>query len=928
MNKTSSVYRGQSGLAMPMVIAIVSVAVTTIGYVTVNLLPKLSEAKTKAEEIINYKLFINSLNDYTIHGIREKWCVNNLAIKDGVIETDLLLSNECSSTKTMEQIVTFPGNLERILWDADTIGKDNDPVGRNTIIGLNKQRHLNDKTIPELKASDVGISEINLRLSEKVLENMNDEHPLFIITKPVRKCITSVDIKIKREPTFVIGDDKQLSIAITGNLNKLKLSCRSSVRNVGSTSYYTFYPRRLHTYALIKYGDLKTDYLHEYHGPVYVAGDLILPPGNFDKNLSSIFYNTLTLGVYNEGVTGGKYEAGKIKQNNGDNYTFEERGHPLLSKQDNYVNFRGLLGGLRLDASEDKGIHNLFSSGSSSSADIATLESCIEENQVETKPSYTTGSKLAYVNASSNTSGLFLKLGINNRNRFKPTINAPRILNDSNGSNDKKFKLTTSTKDGTLEIGEIDVNFNSKNTYSFSIAPGSPSVLEVDYDKFGLSKQTLDDALDKLKKVTKSNYKQILPPDNFLNGHDKAKDFRESAEELEEECEDELSEACEDFMETDATCTQPSCSKHSSEINKLEADTEDFKKYLENIRDLISNPATATFELESLKNSDGKTILNKKNLKIVYSSNWAKVLELVHKQLSDNFSVVFTPYHYSFDNLKLKMMQNIKSPSSLKLVRQDTNSSESFNSNGISWTNTYDNKYLLLLEYPKDLVELDCPDGMSLADWNQDMSSSTNFAWNYANTPPGIILEGADHGNLDHLVFVQPSNPDKIPEDGHASSHSKSVIDLCEVPTNRKYVFGFYSCKKLVIASGRSMPLYMIGTFIVKEIENKNTQPVHWHSVWDNKAAGLVLTEYNKADKSCLGVVGKTWGEVIKDTKLKESIKRCSPLDLVSNGPNNFNWTTVDPDVGLLPGHTMTSQKVLRTQRWVIREDSRMDTVK
>jgi hypothetical protein len=51
---------------------------------------------------------------------------------------------------------------------------------------------------------------------------------------------------------------------------------------------------------------------------------------------------------------------------------------------------------------------------------------------------------------------------------------------------------------------------------------------------------------------------------------------------------------------------------------------------------------------------------------------------------------------------------------------------------------------------------------------------------------------------------------------------------------------------------------------------------------------------------------------------------------MVSNGPNNFTWTTVDPDIGIAPppgNPTMTSQKVPRFQRWILREDSKKDVV-
>jgi hypothetical protein len=61
----------------------------------------------------------------------------------------------------------------------------------------------------------------------------------------------------------------------------------------------------------------------------------------------------------------------------------------------------------------------------------------------------------------------------------------------------------------------------------------------------------------------------------------------------------------------------------------------------------------------------------------------------------------------------------------------------------------------------------------------------------------------------------------------------------------------------------------------------------------------------------------------------KSDLEKCSAVDFTENGINNFRWTTVDPDIGLAsPAATMTSQKVSRVHRWVIREDSRLDLVR
>ena len=166
---------------------------------------------------------------------------------------------------------------------------------------------------------------------------------------------------------------------------------------------------------------------NEFHGPVYLAGDFKLPPPDADKFKTTVFYNTLTLGVYNEGAgTGSDYRAGRVLTSQGTPNTFTERGHPYLSKNDNFPGFRGFLGGLRLDATEDKGFQNLFNWSSSSAVDVSTLEACVDEAKVQTTPSLNLDSVLAYGNYQFATSAVApligdiheMTLSFTKRNRF------------------------------------------------------------------------------------------------------------------------------------------------------------------------------------------------------------------------------------------------------------------------------------------------------------------------------------------------------------------------------------------------------------------------------------------------------------------------------------------------------------------------------
>lgn len=912
MKKNTKNLLNQSGLAVPLVMIIVTLAVSSISYLTLNLIPRLQSEVKKTQNSIQYKLFLTSINDYLVHAIREKWCINKIEKQDEIVTTDLLLSNDCSSTKSMEEIVTFPGNLERILWDGDTIGSDTAP-SPNTILGLHHQTH----PIPTLKRSMIEISKIKLHLSENVIKDMNDQHPLFIIIREVKSCIKSIDIEIAKD--FVsTGDEKKISINIKGNVYATKPSC-FSVKALNTITRYTFYPRRLHTFSLIKYGDLNTDLFHEYHGPVYVAGNLILPDESFKKSKSSIFYNTLSLGIFNEGKTGGVFAAGKIKTHDGEDYTFEERGHPYISKQHNYENFRGMIGGLRLDPSEDKGLHNIFNYNSTSSADIDLLEKCIDVNQIKTKPSRTAGTKLAYSGISNSAGTTTLKLGLTKRNRFKPTIYAPKILSQPAASAGT-FLVSLNPTSGLTEIGELEIKLGAEE-YHVTTAAGAVVHLNVHYQNLGLTNAILDSAITTLNgPLNKNNIGTILPSIDVYNQLLQKQQFINKATAFKNKCETAPSNHCTDLGYI-PTCTDPLLCDHSNEKMDMQNAQNALKLKLIEIKNLISTPAQLTLTLNNLPPVNGKTIINQKNLEIKFSSNWAPVMDLINSTIPDNMLITFTPYHYSLDPIKFMAMHNLMAPlDELKLYRQD-NTSNAVLLTG--WKNSFDNSSLDFAEVPEDIVELECPDGMNLADWSQDMSGSTNFSWNYANTLAGAEVDTSDHSNLPLITFEE----ENLPQEGHKNSYSKSVVENCVVEKTRKFVFGFYACKTLEIKGGRNEPLHMIGTFIIENLINPNLNvPTYWHSVWDAKAASLILSELNKNVPFCQTILGKTWSDVIGNTTLKNDIKACSPLDLVSNGPNNFMWSTVDPDIGLIPGQSMTSHKVNRIQRWIVTEESRMES--
>lgn len=962
MKYFSKFIKNQRGVSLIYTIMIVSLALGALGYVTTEMLPKLHSEKKKAESTINYRVFISSLNDYLIHGIRERWCLS----MNGDV-TDLLLSNECGSGKSMEHIVTYPGNLERVLWGPENIGTPlsgpPSPESANRILALNYVRfHSNPKKADRLLGYDdiyPPEGKLKFKVTQAILNDMTDQHPLYLIAKNVRECIDQVNIEIFQIKDYNLinaGDERKIGIHISTEISRTKFSCLV-MRTAESTSYYTFYPRRLHTFSLMKYGNLDGTAFNEFHGPVYVAGDFVLPPESFDKENGSVFYGPLVLGMYNEGGASGKFHSGRLVNSDKSDYTFESRGHPYLSKQDNYPNFRGFLGGINLDASEDKGFHNLFDHTSTTSADTATLEACIEETKVHTTPSVNNNSDLVYHNFNSgNTNSL--RMAFTKKNRFKLMSDSPKVITP----NEKKklFTLDIPEISGNSALGSMTIihgneikDQDDNDSFTALMGVGGVATLGINLKTFDLRKDDINEQIEAVKNAKRNNYKEAINFNHiYYNLYERQK-FREAGDELKEECEDMDSKDC-NFWGYSGDCGNFICDNHvKSEIEEYIERKDKLVKKLEDLRDELypvdpsNNPPKypeIIITMSHIEPEKGKIVLNQKDMFFTYSDQWINYYPLIKNKIGEQeFFFQFVANHFGnrFSAITLKIPADKNAD--MRLYKEEWSMFKggrywedllSLKTDNWSWYKTKDNDQIDSDQNPTKIIELDCPTGMGIADWDLDMSGSTNFAWNYANTPPGAQVDTPNHDPIEKIVFDLPTDPEQSILEGHASSYTKSIVKECVIPKNRTHVYGFYVCDKLVIEGGRSVPLYMIGTFIVNELvqASGSTVPVFWHNIWDTKATDLVMTDVNSSKSACsntAALMNYTWKDLKASSSILARMNACSPMDMVANGPNNFSWTTIDPDIGLAgPTDVMTSQKVNRIQKWAIREDSRTDMIR
>lgn len=916
----------QRGVSLSFTVVTTTVLVSAVAYTVITQLPRLRDESRKMGTFLNYKTLITGVNDYMVNALRERWCLRVLGSGSEtiagtprpVVYTDLFPSEStCRPGDPLEAIVTDPGNLERLLWTEDTVGVNPPGVSpANTIMGLNRDRIARGVTSVQLNAHDVRRREMNFFVGEPTLASLTEGHPLSLVLKGARRCLDGLFIRVAESNdtnNLPVGDEKRIEVEVRARLKSsfLSTSC-SEFKLVQSKAFYSFYPRALNTYGLIVKGDLSTNLFHEYNAPVYVAGDLRLPPTNAPKATTSVFYEPVTLGFKDPN------ETGKLKTNNGVLFTFDERGEPRKTRQDRYENFRGFLGGLTLDPTEDKGMRYLFGGGSTPTG-VDKLEQCIEFTEIYVNPHYTAGSILAYQLGANGSGSANFRIGLTRKNIFRQRDQAPRVIRGDNAGS--YFNLLTRPDPipaTAREFATVEISDTNGNTFSGTLGAGAGFTFRLNAQDAGLVPEVIGDMLTRLNDDKASNYRDVVPMGHLLQRESEVRNYLDAAQRLKNSCDNRAGSGCVDFGYTQ-NCDN-NCGNGNS-ITRYDNAKTALRTFLQGVRNDTAFGGEAELRLNvtdppQLPDPDTgamKSVLNIKTLSFEVTPKWARLAPYVTGNLRVNLKVE----HYSSTRIRDFDFRINLSGNLLSLNHPG------------SWVNA-DNDLRLLTNRlnptrPRDeILEVDCPEGVGVADWDLDMSESTAFAWNYANTQAGAIVDNIDHSQLPLIIFSATG----AFREGHSASTSKSIVNRCVVPPDRTHVYGFYVCETLEIQNGRTQPLYMIGTFIVKNLVNNNRlAPVIWQTVWDARSAPLI---YHDLKAGCGGVSTQlNWRDFMRTPALAAAMNQCSAVDLVNNGPNNFTWTTVDPEIGLArPSDVMTSQKVKRRLRWIVREDSRQDVVK
>ncbi len=363
-------------------------ALTFVTYeVTTRLSKNATTTKSNKEMVFSSKAVSKGILSYTIYALKERWCMDANWGKD----------NACSSTKNMQEAISSPFNLERLLWSDSTTS---DIIQR--YFGLYK---IYPAIPPQL-------NKITHVITLSQLETLGANHPLnLIVDDNVKKCIDTVTINIEKQNAADLkpqGDEVYLKITLEGDSGfKILSACSKAQRSFKIQSLVVLYPRTLNQFSLIKVLDLDVRSLAStsgkgisFNGPVYVQGDLILPASNQNVN----FRERVKIG---EGI---------VKN---DNVAFTT--NTFGGANDLYINqlptVGGFFGGIGLESERDGGLSNIFNPTYVYPTNT-NMPECTHRQKLKDDLQYTKDSRL-YIKPALNNLPNNYRIGLSLENEFR-----------------------------------------------------------------------------------------------------------------------------------------------------------------------------------------------------------------------------------------------------------------------------------------------------------------------------------------------------------------------------------------------------------------------------------------------------------------------------------------------------------------------------
>lgn len=210
-----------------------------------------------------------------------------------------------------------------------------------------------------------------------------------------------------------------------------------------------------------------------------------------------------------------------------------------------------------------------------------------------------------------------------------------------------------------------------------------------------------------------------------------------------------------------------------------------------------------------------------------------------------------------------------------------------------------------------------------MSDANVSFAASTRLSWNFAGTGSETSAT-----KTDPLVnSIQFDGNNAVAGAGNTSFQVRSIVGTCTIKASANFVTGFFACNRLVIEQ-RTTPLRIIGTFIAGNVvihPSAYSAGIVWSSIYHPQAVmdlrkEGVLKRLSDGGQCVSSISSPVWNPVPSIQEVVDRMK-CNVISLRAKA-DPFQWTSVDPDCGMLAGHSNMSCKK-RLVRFFVIEQSR-----
>lgn len=908
----------------------------------------ITQQKAKTELDVLSKSLTNAVFSYTAYAIKERWCMDANWGRD--------VKCGASTPSDMKGFVSHPRNLERFLWSKVT---------------LNDMALRYEKTYGGAPTGPLGLNKLEQTISISNLESLGVSHPLnLVIDDNIKKCLSSVSVTIERPLASYYksqGDEVYLLITVKGILSGNLLSRCALIKQAPVLKgLVIIYPKTLNQYALIKAEDFKIDEYGnsdnglDFYGPVYVQRHLILPASG--KHGVS-FKDKVRIG---EGIL----------QIDGKAFTPATPGGMDNQYLSQIPTMNGFLNGISLEAEVDEGLPRLFGGAYAypTNVDMALCKNRkdLKDNFSLTKNSrvWVKGSAGNYTFALSESNEFreYIRNGTNEQEKYIYNTYMSGYLNASAATkNQFAVEVQDEAKDNK-PVMEAYVSVDGREYAKILLGRDSEAkIIFGNAEYFRKQKELLDTGDTSYLDVSKLDVNGLRIDDSMTNAYDSFEKKCRNADDDEigiPECKKVRKNSKYDSA-TDCSALTKNWEKEkcNDTLKDLNLSKQSYftkqSSLISNLNNFINNiPAVVLKTTAVLSNKEDVRVtwINKESFKYQFVSN------------IESIKFRFNVYDFAIEESN-NTTAGLRGSKSQRLPGPNENGSDKENSMNFEiardkngdvrkidvkrndGTNIDSSNWGILKTENKSYFNTEPPgntpmganilypvDGLTVAEakdldlkcevdtnalpppsWDISFTEHTQFSWLYNVTNPGItIIDPAQVKPMPSYTFthldMDVGNYQGVP--------TRSIVKDCNVPKDIDLVFGFYVCETLRVDS-RTRPLNFVGTFIVKNLRIDSSalsSGVKFYSIWSPGGIELLKEkkhlkrEKSKTEECTFTKPG--WFTGLDEDTLAD-YQACSPAKFLYQGANNFNWTTIDPEIGITGADTQvtTQSKVMNRYR-------------